>query len=51
MLLSRTVIYLDLFVQALLRAFDEADGELDGCALDLARSGTTAVLSIVTSEW
>lgn len=32
-------------------AFDFTEAELDSCSLDLTRSGTTAVLSIVTSDW
>lgn len=40
-----------LCVQALKHAFDFADSELGSTAMDLSRSGTTAVVSIVTSEW
>ena len=40
-----------LSVQVLRHAFDQAEAELDSCALDLTRSGTTAVLSIVTHDW
>ncbi|DBA79564.1 TPA: hypothetical protein ACH3X1_008259 [Trebouxia sp. C0004] len=32
-------------------AFDSTDAELESSPLDLTRSGTTAVLSIVTSDW
>ena len=40
-----------LSAQVLRNAFDQAEAELDSCALDLTRSGTTAVLSIVTHDW
>ncbi|KAL3161715.1 hypothetical protein ABBQ38_008813 [Trebouxia sp. C0009 RCD-2024] len=36
---------------ALKNAFDFADSELGSTAMDLSRSGTTAVVSIVTSKW
>ena len=38
-------------VQVLRNAFDYSEAELDSSPLDLTRSGSTAVLSIVTSDW
>jgi len=40
-----------VFVQVLRNAFDFTEAELESSPLDLTRSGTTAVLSIVTSDW
>ena len=40
-----------LLLQVLRDAFDYADSELSSTAMDLSRSGATAVVSIVTSEW
>jgi len=40
-----------VFVQVLRNAFDFTEAELESSPLDLTRSGTTAVLGIVTSNW
>lgn len=40
-----------LLAQVLRNAFDFANSELDASSVDLTRSGTTAVLAIVTPDW
>ena len=49
--LLRAMFVTSFVLQALKSAFDFADSELGSTAMDLSRSGTTAVVSIVTSEW
>ena len=49
--IDQSDLKLVLFMQALRNTFDSTNSELDASALDLTRSGTTAVLSIVTSDW
>ena len=40
-----------LFSQVLRNTFEFTESQLDRSPLDLTRSGTTALLSIVTSQW
>lgn len=49
--IDQSDLKLVLYMQALRNTFDSTNSELDASALDLTRSGTTAVLSIVTSDW